>query len=177
MKKILILLSVFLLVALVSVLVYFFVYKNLTQKFEYNGKFYRPGEGFIHEDGCNSCSFDRKGAMMCTLIACNDNDGTDDNGSGVDEETVDLTFTYEDGKYLYSGTVQKPTPCDTIEVDAVIRESFPEQVTLAITTKPSDGICAQVISEETIEGEIAVSQQAVIEVTYNGKVVEGEGVN
>lgn len=172
MKKTLILLGIFVLVVIASVLIYFFVYKNLTQKFEYNGKLYRPEEGFMHEDGCNTCSFDKKGSMLCTLIACNVDDG-----DSTGDEQVYIDFTYENGKYLYSGTVQKPTPCDTVEVNAVIRESFPEQVTFAITTKSSDQICAQVITEEEISGEIAVSEQAVIEVTLNGEAVEGAGIN
>ena len=180
MKKILILLGVFAFVVIFSVLVYFFVYKSLTQRFEYNGKFYRTGEDFMHEDGCNSCSFTKKGELVCTLIAC-DSDADDDGNPNDDPDTngkqVALDFTYEDGKYLYTGTVQKPAPCDSVEVDAVIRESFPEQVTLQITTQASDQICIQVISEEEIEGEIQVSEQAMIEVTYNGDVVESEGVN
>ena len=35
----------------------------------YNGKIYKPGEGFKDVDGCNSCSCEN-GQVSCTLMAC-----------------------------------------------------------------------------------------------------------
>ncbi|KAL3869875.1 hypothetical protein ACJMK2_042502 [Sinanodonta woodiana] len=35
----------------------------------YNGKTYQTGEGFIADDGCNSCGCS-DGRVMCTLMEC-----------------------------------------------------------------------------------------------------------
>ncbi|MBN1916224.1 hypothetical protein JW796_04575 [Candidatus Dojkabacteria bacterium] len=174
MKKILILLSIFLLVTVISILACFLVYQNYFKKYEYNGRFYRVGEGFTHMDGCNSCSFTKKGEMICTLMACDSDEILD---GGIEDGKVRLDFTYKNDVYKYTGAVQKPTPCDGVTTDAIVRESSPEQVTLQIVIEPSDQICAQVITEEEISGEIKVSKQARIEVTLNGETVRGEGVN
>lgn len=36
---------------------------------EYNGKTYKPGEGFRSDDGCNSCSCEN-GQVACTMMFC-----------------------------------------------------------------------------------------------------------
>lgn len=147
---------------------YYFYVSNRT--FEYNGRRYHPGESFKSADGCNTCSFDENGQMMCTLMACD----TDD--SDLDQ-SINIAFSHHDGAYYYSGMIQKPTPCDTVSSDYVIRESYPEQVDLNFTIQSSDQICAQVISDEPVSGQIPVSEKAKIQVYINGELQPGKGIN
>lgn len=98
--------------------------------------------------------------------------GPTQDGIDVANESINLTFTYADNAFAYNGTVQKPTPCHSVETDLRIMESFPEQVELDINVVPTDEICAQVIDEEELSGEITVSEYASIRVYLNGEVVD-----
>lgn len=132
--------------------------------FEYNGKKYKAGETFLDVEGCNTCSFDGNGQMACTLKACL-TDKTDDS-------PVDISYEYIDGRYIYNAIVKKPTPCHKLEVETVVRESYPEQVDLNFTTKDSGEVCIQVIDEEEVSGSIEVSKDATINVYLNGNLLD-----
>lgn len=149
-------------------IIYFHYEFNKT--FEYNGHRYHAGESFKSIDECNTCSFDENGQIMCTLMACSTDD-TDIN------QSINITFSYHDKAYYYSGTIQKPTPCDEVTSDYVIRESYPEQVDLNFVIQDSGQICTQVISQETISGQIPVSEKAKIQVYINDKLQPEKGVN
>jgi hypothetical protein len=144
------------------------------RQYEYNGRLYRPGETFLDADGCNTCSFSQDGQLQCTLMACVDEPVEE---PAPAEDVIDLSFSYSDGTYVYSGTIQKPTPCHTVEADIVVRERFPEDVDLKFTIIDSGQICSQVIDEEPVSGEIAVSEGATISVFVNGQRQSGVGVN
>lgn len=64
----------------------------------------------------------------------------------------------------YEVTGQFPNPCYTASVEEIVRESFPEQVTIVITvSKPSEEmVCAQVISEYEHEDSFSASEKAVV---------------
>ena len=87
-------------------------------------------------------------------------------------DTLDITFSYDNNAYKYTGIVQKPTPCHEVSTEVVIRESYPEQVDLNVDIDNTDQICAQVIEEEEISGEIPVSKDATIQVYLNGELVQ-----
>ena len=69
-----------------------------------------------------------------------------------------------DNVWEYEVTGQFPNPCYTASVEEIVRESFPEQVTIVITvSKPSEEmVCAQVISEYEHEDSFSASEQAVV---------------
>ena len=144
---------------------YFFYKSNRT--FEYNGKWYHAGESFKDAEGCNTCSFDENGQMMCTTMACNIENPS----------TIEILFTYTNGEYSYSGTIQKPTPCHEVKYDYVVRESYPEQVDLRFTIEDSGEICSQVIDQEEISGKIPVSEKARIQVYVNDELQTDKGIN
>lgn len=64
--------------------------------------------------------------------------------------------------YIVTGTL--PNPCYEVETEAIVAESFPEQVTIrAVVTPPGeDEICAQVIQEVHTGGEFQASEEATI---------------
>ncbi len=157
-----------LLVGVISVFGVMLYQANRT--YEYNGQQYRAGESFRDVEGCNTCSFDANGQLQCTLMAC-DIDGV------RPDEPIDIEFSYANGAYSYSATIQKPTPCHTVESDVIVRESLPEQVDVRFVVKDSGEMCIQVIDEETVTGEILVSEAALIRVFVNDQVQAGQGVN
>jgi hypothetical protein len=65
-------------------------------------------------------------------------------------------------RYMVTGTL--PNPCYNIETEAIVAESYPEQVTIkSIVTPPEeDEICAQVVQEVYEEGEFQASEEALI---------------
>jgi hypothetical protein len=69
----------------------------------------------------------------------------------------EFEIIYADGKISYAGTIEKPTPCDTLKVEEVLLESYPEQVIIDILIEKSDMMCAQVISYEDVLGEIELA--------------------
>lgn len=93
----------------------------------------------------------------------------------ADKDFVDRYYVgYSDGRVAYSITVAKPSPCHSLLVQETVMESYPVQVRLDVTiTKPSEGeICAQVITEETVTGEIETGHRpACAEVRLEGTMV------
>ena len=69
-----------------------------------------------------------------------------------------------DNVWEYEVTGQFPNPCYTASVEEIVRESYPEQVTIIVTvSKPSDDmVCAQVISEYEHEDSFSASEKAVV---------------
>ena len=86
------------------------------------------------------------------LTSCNEEDIFKENKG-------DYHIKYEEGIITYSVRIQKPTPCHTLTKDEIIMESYPVQVLIDLTSEPSNNLCAQVISYETIEGEIDVGHK------------------
>lgn len=90
----------------------------------------------------------------------------------IKNEELKTTVFYEKGKLKYSGTVVTPETCWDVETEAIIRESFPEQITINLTTKKVGQICGQALTEIPFSGEIQASEAASISVQLNGKVIE-----
>ena len=157
--------GIIVLIAVIGAMIY-----HANRTYDYNGQQYRAGESFRDIEGCNTCSFDENGQLQCTLMACV-SDGM------PPDETLDIEFSYTNGMYIYSGTIQKPTPCHEVESEIVVRESFPEQVYLLFMVEDSGQTCIDVIGEETVTGEIRVSDGASIQVFLNGRVQTELGIN
>ena len=96
----------------------------------------------------------------------------------VNTDKVTVKTTYENGVLKYSGSVQVPTPCYTLEVKASVLESFPEQVQiklnvneLAVDDLENVNVCAQVVTEKEFSGEVQVSEDATVTVFLNDEQV------
>ncbi len=75
---------------------------------------------------------------------------------------------YTEGDIVYNLTQTKPTPCHEIILDEQIMESYPEQIRLDIQIRDTGEICAQVISEEQLDGRISLGHRpASVEVRVN----------
>jgi len=89
-------------------------------------------------------------------------------------ESINFDVTYEEGSYEYSGIVSLPNPCYSLSTEAIVRESYPEQVTLLFTTTyNSDGkMCAQVINDVPFRIIFDASEEASINAVFNGHNIE-----
>jgi hypothetical protein len=80
-------------------------------------------------------------------------------------DNLNLEYDYlGDNTWTYMVTGTLPNPCYDIETEAIVAESYPEQVTIkSIVTPPEeDEICAQVVQEVYEEGEFQASEEALI---------------
>lgn len=64
----------------------------------------------------------------------------------------------------YTVTGSLPNPCYEASADAIVMESFPEQVIIELTVKQpaSDVICTQVVEELNLEGTYSASELATM---------------
>ena len=100
-----------------------------------------------------------------------DGEDGEDGSTVTTTESFSLTQTYNEGVHTFSGTVTTPTPCYTVEATALVAESYPEQITINVTTA-SDGsdMCTQVIDEKEFSLEATASEEAnVVAVIVNGE--------
>lgn len=79
---------------------------------------------------------------------------------------------YEDGVHTYVGELDLPTPCDLLEVNALVQESFPEQILLDFTVINNAEMCAQVVTTQRFMVEASASQEATATARFMGRPVE-----
>lgn len=97
----------------------------------------------------------------------------------VDTEKITVQTKYESGTLHYRGTVQAPTACYKLRDETTVLESSPEQVQIRISagqtksdTPDAIGVCAQVITDLEIAGQVQVSKDAVVTVFLDGEQVK-----
>lgn len=76
-----------------------------------------------------------------------------------------LTTEYKgESKWEYTIVGQLPNPCYTVSTNAIVAESYPEQVSITVNVQPPDAdvICAQVIQKYEYTGEFQASEKATV---------------
>jgi len=100
----------------------------------------------------------------------------DDPASQNNPQTIigdDITLTYQYvgvNVWQYTVTGQLPNPCQSAKVDALVAESYPEQVTIMVNIKEdkdTNTVCTQVIQELNISGEFNASSRASVKLQVN----------
>lgn len=76
-----------------------------------------------------------------------------------------LTYEYlgnNSWTYNVSGTL--PTPCNDVTIDALVMESYPEQVNINVkkVVSTSDTVCIQIIKEFSKDGTFNASEKAQV---------------
>ncbi len=92
--------------------------------------------------------------------------------SAVGITRIDAKHFYEEGTHTFVGELDMPTPCDLLEVGAVVMESMPEQVRLDFTVINNADTCIQVVTAQRFQVEAKASADAKIAATFMGKAVE-----
>ncbi len=88
---------------------------------------------------------------------------------GIDR--IDGTHYFIDGKHTVVGEMIMPTPCDLLDVEAVVHESSPERITLNFTVINTADTCAQVLTPQRYSVSAVASEGATIDATFKGTVV------
>jgi len=92
--------------------------------------------------------------------------------ASVEPGTLLLTDrTFASGTHTLVGELALPTPCHELSWEVVVAESFPEQVTIAFSTTPGDGMCAQVLTPAPFTVTVAASADATFSALLNGDPV------
>jgi hypothetical protein len=79
---------------------------------------------------------------------------------------------YVDGVHTLAGEIPMPTPCDLLEADARVAESFPEQVTVDFTVINTAEFCAQQVTNQRFKVSVSASEDATFKATFMGRDVE-----
>lgn len=83
------------------------------------------------------------------------------------EKTVDVKHQYKDGKHIFAGTLEVPTPCHKVEATVI-----PGDVAvLNLEVKDSGGVCAQVITDANFYVEHMGPQELLFVGRLNGEPV------
>lgn len=93
-----------------------------------------------------------------------------------DTQEMQVTHRFSDGTHTYGFSITKPTPCHSVEYDAVVMESFPEQFAIDFRIVEDQALnvgCAQVIDTELVEVEFSGSENA----TLNRMSIDGESIS
>jgi hypothetical protein len=77
-----------------------------------------------------------------------------------------------DGVHTIAGEIEMPTPCDLLEADARVMESFPEQVAIDFTVINSAEFCAQQVTPARFKVSATASENATFSATLMGRPVE-----
>lgn len=87
-------------------------------------------------------------------------------------ERIDAKHFFIDGKHTLVGEILMPTPCDLLDPQIIIAESYPEQVTIDFNVINNAEMCTQVITPQRFKVEFTASEEASIRVRLAGREVE-----
>lgn len=67
----------------------------------------------------------------------------------------------------YVITSQLPDPCTQVQVETLVAESYPEQVTIKVTVEPPSPsvMCVQMITDYNYQGNFTASEQATVKLS------------
>lgn len=85
---------------------------------------------------------------------------------------IDGTHYFIDGTHTVVGEILFPTPCDLLETNAVVAESFPEQITLEFDVINNADMCAQVVTPQRFKIEATASPDATFSARFMGRDIE-----
>lgn len=89
----------------------------------------------------------------------------------VDVTQIDAKHYFIDGTHTVVGEINMPTPCDLLEYDAIVMESFPEQVTLNFSVLNTAESCVQTITPQRFRIEFSASIEATMHAVFMGRDV------
>ena len=81
---------------------------------------------------------------------------------------IDGKHFFINGVHTIVGELALPTPCDLLTAEAVVAESYPEQVTFAFTVVNTTETCAQVVTNQRFKVSAQASKDANLQATFMG---------
>jgi hypothetical protein len=90
----------------------------------------------------------------------------------IGELRIDAKHFVAAGTHTFAGTLEMPTPCHLLQVEASVLESFPEQIVLDFTVLNNAEMCPQVITPQRFKVSASASEQAVVSARFMGQPVD-----
>ncbi len=90
----------------------------------------------------------------------------------ADISRIEAKHYFIDGVHTLVGEVAMPTPCDLLNHDVMVAESYPEQVSIDFTVINNSVACAQVITPARFKVEFSASKEATISASLEGRRIE-----
>lgn len=84
---------------------------------------------------------------------------------------ISVEHSFSLGVHTYTGIIQVPTPCHEIFGEAIVKESYPEQVDIKLETRESGEVCIQVIAEKRFKVSFQASERPIVKAFLNGSPV------
>jgi hypothetical protein len=87
-------------------------------------------------------------------------------------EVITARHQFSNGAHTFSGEIELPTPCHQLSVDALVMESYPEQISLNFSVVNSSEMCAQVITSKPFSVTAAASAEAKVRARFMDEEVK-----
>lgn len=97
---------------------------------------------------------------------------TDEEVPYPDITRIDAKHFFIDGTHTLAGEILFPTPCDLLNWETMIAESFPEQVTISFTVTNYADTCAQVVTPQRFKVDFDASENASIRARFEGRAID-----
>jgi len=85
---------------------------------------------------------------------------------------VDAKHFYIDGTHTIVGEILFPTPCDLLNWDVAVAESYPEQVAIDFTVINNSETCVEMVTPQRFKISFDASEDADIQVQFEGRQLE-----
>jgi hypothetical protein len=85
---------------------------------------------------------------------------------------IDAKHYFINGVHTYAGEIPLPTPCDLLEANATVAESYPEQMRINFSVINTAEVCASVVTNQRFKVDIIASDKATVSATFMGRNVE-----
>jgi len=113
----------------------------------------------------------KKAELQNTLLEAGVQDDKTETSPYADITQIDAKHYFVDGKHTLVGEINMPTPCDLLEADASVLESFPEQIKVAFLVINNSESCVETITPQRFKVEVIASEQATFSATFMGREV------
>ena len=100
------------------------------------------------------------------------NQNTETESAYGDIARIDAKHFFIEGVHTLVGEILMPTPCDLLNWDTRVQESFPETAVIDFTVINNSEMCSQVVTPQRFKVTFEASEKAVVGVTFEGRAVE-----
>ena len=100
-----------------------------------------------------------------------DNSATTEDRYG-DITRIDGKHFFIDGVHTVVGEIPMPTPCDLLEGQVLVAESYPEQITLDFKVINNAEFCAQAVTAQRFKLSATASPDATFSALFQNRAVE-----
>lgn len=85
---------------------------------------------------------------------------------------VNAAHYFIDGVHTVVGEIPMPTPCDLLESEAVVMESYPEQINIGFNVINNANFCEDIITAQRFKVSASASKEATFSATFMGRTVD-----